>query len=107
MAIGRLEKCGLLALAGGINLLGTFSDYVSRLIHESVIPWLDYVPQPMTLRERELRFHFSALSDLVGEILRFPAPIPACLMLFCSGIAPHRYNFRLFGGHTHDGIQIV
>ena len=51
MAIGRLEKCGLLALTGGINLLGTFSDYVSRLIHESVIPWLDDVPQPMTLRD--------------------------------------------------------
>jgi hypothetical protein len=96
MAIGRLEKCGLLPLAGGINLLGTFSDYVRRLIHESVIPWLENVPQPMTLPERELRFHFSALSDLVGEILRFSTRIPARLMLFCSGIAPLRYNFRLF-----------
>ena len=51
MTIGCLEKCGLLPLASGINLLGTFSDYVRRLIHESVIPWLDYVPQAMTLRD--------------------------------------------------------
>ncbi len=85
MAIWCLEKCGVLTLAGGINLLGAFSDYVSRLIHKSVILRLDDAPQPMTLRVLELRFHLSALSDLRGEVLRLPAAIPARLQHFSCG----------------------
>lgn len=84
MAIWCLEKCGLLTLAGGINLLGTFSDYVSRLIHKCMIPLLNDVPQPMALRDLELRFNLLALSDFIREILRFPAAIPACLVRLCS-----------------------
>jgi hypothetical protein len=106
MAIWRLEKCGLLALAGGINLLGTFADYVSWLIHKCVIPLLDDIAQPMTLRVWELRFNLPALSDFIREILRLPATIPACLMRFCSGLA-HRNNLWLFWGHTHNWKQIV